>query len=59
VWSLFALVCLVLAARALANAWRNHADPKAVVPSQAATIGLQTVAGVLLTASVVVVLWVG
>lgn len=57
IWSLGALACLVLAIRALKNAWVHHNDPKAVVPSQAATIGLQLVAGILLTISVVVDRW--
>jgi len=59
VWSLACLLTLVLAARAVRNLWRNHADPRAVLPSQAATIQMQAAAGLLLTAALVAEHWLG
>jgi 1,4-dihydroxy-2-naphthoate octaprenyltransferase len=50
-WSLITFLTLPIAAKAVANAWKNHADPRAIVPSQAATILTQGLFGLLLTLS--------
>lgn len=59
VWSLLCLVTLPLAVRAMGNLWKNHSDPKAILPSQAATIQMQAAAGLLLSATFVAEHWLG
>ena len=49
VWSLIALVTIPLVIKAVRHAWRYHGDPKAILPSQAGTIQVQTLSGVILT----------
>jgi len=57
-WFLAALLAAAAAIPAVRNLWRNHADPKAIVPSQAATIKVQALAGVLMVAAIAVEHWV-
>jgi 1,4-dihydroxy-2-naphthoate octaprenyltransferase len=47
-WSLIALVTLPLVIKSVRHAWRHHGDPKAILPSQAGTIQVQTLSGVIL-----------
>jgi 1,4-dihydroxy-2-naphthoate octaprenyltransferase len=59
VWSLACLLTLALAFKAVRNLWAHHSDPDKLVPSQAATIQMQAMAGLLLTAALVVEHWLG
>jgi len=57
-WSMAVIAVLPLMIKALRNAWRNHADPEAMLPSQGATIQIQTLAGVILFITVLIDRWV-
>ncbi len=59
VWSLASLVTLLLGVKAALNLWVNHSSPRALVPSQAATIQMQAASGILLTAALVAERWLG
>lgn len=59
VWSLASLATVGLAVKAGRNLWPNHSAPEKLVPSQAATIQMQAMAGILLTAAIVAEHWLG
>jgi 1,4-dihydroxy-2-naphthoate octaprenyltransferase len=59
VWALACLVTLALAVKAARHLWAHHAQPGALVPSQAATIQMQAAAGIMLCAAIVAERWLG
>ena len=53
-WSLLVILLAPFAVKSVKHMWRNHSDPRAIVPAQAGTIQFQMFSALLVTVSFII-----
>jgi 1,4-dihydroxy-2-naphthoate octaprenyltransferase len=53
-WSLLIILLTPFAVKSMRHMWKNHADPRAIIPAQAGTIQFQMFSALVVTVSFII-----